>query len=168
MSGATWLHIGHFSSASKNTVVYNTNKWSTYFLFQQLIKLKLSSHLWFCCCVQPEQCIFPHCQLMGKEKRKNFIEVLLPFWVILQDNLCRPAAPVNNWRTLLERSFTARMPLLMTTSAFKLGRRCQSSLLQRCYPYCLHILMTNPTGTEKNLIHDPTSRLTSVVVLFAG
>jgi len=31
--------------------------------------------------------------------------------------------PVNNWRILLEQSFTACMPLLMATSTFALGRR---------------------------------------------
>jgi len=30
----------------------------------------------------------------------------------------------KNWRTLLQQSFTACMPLLTTTSAFELGRRC--------------------------------------------
>jgi len=42
---------------------------------------------------------------------------------IIQDNLHWPASPVKNWRILLEQSFTARMALLMATSAFRLGRR---------------------------------------------
>ena len=31
---------------------------------------------------------------------------------------------VKNWRILLKQSFSARVPLLKTTSAFGLGRRC--------------------------------------------
>jgi len=31
--------------------------------------------------------------------------------------------PVKNWRILLEQSFAAHMPLLMTSDAFELGRR---------------------------------------------
>jgi len=33
------------------------------------------------------------------------------------------SSSVKNWRILLEQSFTARMPLLMVTGAFGLGRR---------------------------------------------
>jgi len=40
-----------------------------------------------------------------------------------QDNLCYLAPPAKNWRILLGQSFTARMRLLMATSAFGLGRR---------------------------------------------
>jgi len=32
-----------------------------------------------------------------------------------------PGTPVKNWRILLEQSFSARMPLLVATSAFRLG-----------------------------------------------
>jgi len=35
-----------------------------------------------------------------------------------------PASPVKNWRTLLEQSFTAHLPLLMASSTFGVGRRC--------------------------------------------
>jgi len=35
-----------------------------------------------------------------------------------------PAPPVKNRRILLEQSFTAKMPLLSTTTAFGFGRRC--------------------------------------------
>jgi len=37
------------------------------------------------------------------------------------------APSVKNWRILLVQSFTGRMPLLMATSAFGLGRRRWSS-----------------------------------------
>ena len=47
-----------------------------------------------------------------------------------------PAPPVKNWRILLVQSFTARMPLLMATSTYGLGRRCWSST-QQCYLHCL-------------------------------
>ena len=42
-----------------------------------------------------------------------------------------------HWRILLVQSFTARMPLLTTTSAFGLGRRCWRSpqQLATLYPY---------------------------------
>ena len=46
---------------------------------------------------------------------------------------------VKNWRILLVQSFTARMPLLMATSTFGLGRRCWSSA-QQCYLHYLHTL----------------------------
>ena len=49
-------------------------------------------------------------------------------------NLRQPEPPVMNWRILLVQSFTARMPLLMVTSAFGLGRRRWSSP-QQCYLY---------------------------------
>jgi len=42
---------------------------------------------------------------------------------ITKDNLRQPAPPLKNWRILLEQSFTARMPLLMATSAYELSRR---------------------------------------------
>ena len=46
--------------------------------------------------------------------------------------------PVKKWRILLVQSFTARMPLLMATSIFGLGRRrCCSP--QQCY---LHSICT--------------------------
>ena len=48
------------------------------------------------------------------------------------NNLHKPALPVKNWRILLIQSFTARMPLLMATSEFRLQRRCWSFPL-RCY-----------------------------------
>jgi len=44
-----------------------------------------------------------------------------------------------HWRILLVQSFTARMPLLTTTSAFGLGRRCWS-FPQQCYLHCLRTL----------------------------
>jgi len=55
------------------------------------------------------------------------------FTSIIQVNLCQPAPPVKNWRILLEQSYTAYMPLLMATSAFRLRRRRWSSP-QRCLP----------------------------------
>jgi len=36
--------------------------------------------------------------------------------------LALAGTPVKKWRILLEQSFTVRMPLLMATSAFRLGR----------------------------------------------
>jgi len=39
----------------------------------------------------------------------------------------------------LEQSFTARMPSLKATSAFRLGRRRYSSP-QQCYLHCLHVI----------------------------
>jgi len=45
------------------------------------------------------------------------------FMAIIQVNLRQTAPPVKNWKILLVQSFTARMPLLMTTSALRLGRR---------------------------------------------
>jgi len=53
----------------------------------------------------------------------------------------RPAHPVKNWTILLVQRFTARMPLLMATSEFGLGRRCWSSP-QQCYLHYLHTLHT--------------------------
>ena len=43
---------------------------------------------------------------------------------IIQDNR---ATPVKKWRILLKQCSTARMSLLMATSAFRLRRKCQSS-----------------------------------------
>ena len=57
------------------------------------------------------------------------------FTAIAQDQPAS-APPVKNWRILLEQTFTARMPLLMATSAFGLGRRRWSSY-QQCYLHCL-------------------------------
>jgi len=45
------------------------------------------------------------------------------FTAIMQDNLRQPAAPVKSWRILLKQSFTAHMPLLTATGAFRLARR---------------------------------------------
>jgi len=45
-------------------------------------------------------------------------------------------AGTKNWRILLVRSFTARMPLLTATSAFTFGRIRWSSP-QQCYLHCL-------------------------------
>jgi len=42
---------------------------------------------------------------------------------IIWDNICQLALAVKNWRILLEKSFTARMPLLTATSAVGLERR---------------------------------------------
>jgi len=50
------------------------------------------------------------------------------FTAIIQANLRQPAPPVKNWRILLVQSFTARMPLLMATSAFRLDWRGWGSL----------------------------------------
>ena len=63
------------------------------------------------------------------------------FTAIIQVNLRYPAPPVKNWRILLVQSFTVHMPLLMATSAFRLGRRRWSSH-QQCY---LLGLRTYPT-----------------------
>jgi len=43
---------------------------------------------------------------------------------IIEVNLYYLTCPVNNWRILLEQSFTDCMILLMATSRFGLGRRC--------------------------------------------
>jgi len=53
------------------------------------------------------------------------------FVAIIQDHLHWSAARVKNWKILLVHSLTAHMPLLMTTSAFRLGRGRWSS--QWCY-----------------------------------
>jgi len=55
---------------------------------------------------------------------------------IIQVNLYQMASTFKSWRILLERSFTAHMPLLMATSTFKQGKRhCDS--VQWCYVHCL-------------------------------
>jgi len=48
---------------------------------------------------------------------------LLPFDSHYTGQPVLAGTPVNVWRILLERSFTARMPLLMASSKFELGRR---------------------------------------------
>jgi len=87
--------------------------------------------------------------MLACDRRWSFDQLKQPLVV----NLCQPApsvckwslslelkAPVPNWnwRIWWEQSFTARMPLLMTTSAFRLGSQCQNS------PQCcnLHRLRT--------------------------
>jgi len=62
-------------------------------------------------------------------------------------------AGTQSWRVLLEQSFTAHMPVLTTTSAFSLWRRCQSPH-QQCYLQHLEII---PTTTTNVSIRDRTS-----------
>ena len=58
------------------------------------------------------------------------------FTTIIHINLRQPAPPVKNWRILLVQSFTARMPLLTTTSTFGLGRRRWSFIYAAPYFGC--------------------------------
>ena len=48
--------------------------------------------------------------------------------IVIQNTTSKPAlaSTSKNWRILLVQSFTTCMPLLMATSAFRLGRRCWS------------------------------------------
>jgi len=65
---------------------------------------------------------------------------------IIQVNLRWLAPPVKNWRILLVQSFTARIPLLTTTSASRLGRRHWSSP-QQCYLHCVCTLNKHSNAT---------------------
>ena len=54
---------------------------------------------------------------------------LVPEETLSQDNQCQPAPAVKNQTILFVQSFTAHMPLLTSSSTFRLGRRCQRVLL---------------------------------------
>jgi len=76
----------------------------------------------------------------------------LPFY-----GLHEPAPPVKKWSILLVQSLTARMPLLMATSACGLGRRCWSSPRQCCLHCfrtfnCLLLRISEPLQTVVRLM----------------
>ena len=66
-----------------------------------------------------------------KTAKSMYTQPLRPTSTV-QDRLCQPAHPVENWRILLVQKLYCRMPLLTPTSAFGLGRRRWSSPRQ-CY-----------------------------------
>ena len=68
------------------------------------------------------------------------------YTAIIQDNQHQPAPTLKVWKILLEQSFTVHMFFQKETSAFGLGRRCQSSP-QQCYLHRLDIM------THKTYIH---------------
>jgi len=97
------------------------------------------------------------------------------FTAIIQVNLPWPAPPVKNWRILLAQSFTARMPLLTTASAFGLGRRRWSSP-QQWYLICtvsvfFHFslqpyLCCGPVSTVRQMSRCPSKRLNGLSWFF--
>ena len=90
--------------------------------------------------------------------RQTYSNPITHFMAIIQVNLRWSVHLVKNWRILSMQSFTARMPLLMATSAFRLGRRCCSSA-QQCYLHCLRTCKhtTNSQQIQNTIINNKQS-----------
>jgi len=54
----------------------------------------------------------------------RLLQLLPPFYSHYTGQPALAGNAVKNWRTLLEHSFTACMPLVTAASAFRLGRIC--------------------------------------------
>jgi len=78
----------------------------------------------------------------------KLVLLLLPFYGHYTGQPALDGTPVKNWRILLVQSFTSRKPLLTATSAFELGRRCQS-LPQQCYLHFLHAIVFRVKNSHK-------------------
>jgi len=70
--------------------------------------------------------------------------------------LCQPTTPVSNWRILLEQSFTAHMPLLMTTSTWIREKMLEfsSTVLTAPSPYhFFHLVTSIQTSGYATMVH---------------
>ena len=79
-------------------------------------------------CMQFVQCQNPYLW--------NTATTAIVLWPLYRTT-CISRHRIKKWKIMLEQSFTVHMPLLMSTCAFGLVRRCTSSP-QCCYPHCLH------------------------------